>query len=306
MTPGLLLKGPSNESVEVKDGLIAGRNPDSDIVLVQGHPSRRHAQFTLKDGALWLEDLGSANGTFVNDRRITSPVELHANDRIRFDVEQWQLVSTASKQPDTVRRGPVDRSPQDVSPRPNVAAKAPPPSWVDPTAGGGPGTQLIDPRDLKKMLEEAAKREAAPALADVAGAFLQVKSGQRAGQILKLVTRDGENVWTIGTEATRDIVIPDNGVSGYHATLRNEGERWRITDEMSANGTFVDGAKIGRHFLSSGDHVVSFGPIECEIHLPGKVGGGTSKSRPWWVVATAAFLATALVLAAAWWLMRGV
>ncbi len=305
MTGRLLLKGPSDKLVELKESMVAGRIPESDIVLVQGHPSRRHARFTQRGSAVWLEDLGSANGTFVNERRITAPVELKTGDRIRFDVEQWQLVSTDPEEPTTVQRVPVVVSPKDVGPRPNDGPKAPPPSWVDPAAGSGAGTRLIDPRELRKMLAEGAKAVAAPALADVAGAYLQIKSGQRAGQILKLLTRANDNVWTIGTEAERDIVIPDDGVSGFHAMLRNEGARWKITDQMSANGTFVDGAKIGVHFLSAGDHVVRFGPIECEIHLPGKGGGRSTRRRPWWITAVVAFVGTALVLAGVWWLMSG-
>ena len=49
-----------------------GRIEDCDIVLNHGSISRQHAAFTLVAGAWKLEDLGSQNGTIVNDQRIQS------------------------------------------------------------------------------------------------------------------------------------------------------------------------------------------------------------------------------------------
>jgi MoxR-like ATPase len=49
-----------------------GRIEDCDIVLNHGSISRQHAAFTLVAGAWKLEDLGSQNGTLVNDQRIQS------------------------------------------------------------------------------------------------------------------------------------------------------------------------------------------------------------------------------------------
>ncbi len=47
--------------------------------------SRQHARFTVQDGACWVEDLGSKNGTYVNDQRIAphAPTRLGAGDKVR-------------------------------------------------------------------------------------------------------------------------------------------------------------------------------------------------------------------------------
>jgi hypothetical protein len=122
---------------------------------------------------------------------------------------------------------------------------------------------------------------------------------------LRLLVPAEENVWTIGSDPTRDMVVPDDGVSAYHATLRHEAARWKLTDQMSANGTFVDGTKIRVHFLSTGDHVVRFGPVECDLHIPAaahRAGGGQGR---WWVTAVVSFVATGIIIAAAWWMMAG-
>ena len=49
---------------------ILGRDPDVEIFLNQAGVSRRHARITIADGLATIEDLGSKNGTFVQDQRL--------------------------------------------------------------------------------------------------------------------------------------------------------------------------------------------------------------------------------------------
>ncbi len=53
-----------------KDVVSCGRDPESDIFLNDVTVSRRHAEIRRKDGAFWLTDAGSLNGTFVNRSRV--------------------------------------------------------------------------------------------------------------------------------------------------------------------------------------------------------------------------------------------
>ncbi|HEX2912935.1 MAG TPA: FHA domain-containing protein [Chloroflexia bacterium] len=66
--------------------LVAGRQPGVDIVLNDWQVSRRHASFELVNGALLVNDLGSANGTLVNGQRLlpNQPRPLSPNDRIQL------------------------------------------------------------------------------------------------------------------------------------------------------------------------------------------------------------------------------
>ena len=59
-----------------------GRGADSDIVVTSPRASRDHARVLLERHKVWIEDLGSANGTWVNEARITAPIELRDGDRI--------------------------------------------------------------------------------------------------------------------------------------------------------------------------------------------------------------------------------
>ena len=66
------------------DETIVGRTASCDIVLDDPKISRRHASVAVRLGVVFLTDLGSSNGTFVNGRRIEEAVELHDGDRLSF------------------------------------------------------------------------------------------------------------------------------------------------------------------------------------------------------------------------------
>ncbi len=64
--------------------MMLGRRRGNDITLpADRRISRTHARLFLRDGEWHIEDAGSANGTFVNDRRVHGPVKLRVGDRIR-------------------------------------------------------------------------------------------------------------------------------------------------------------------------------------------------------------------------------
>ena len=76
-------KGPKElrgVQIAVHGPVIVGRNPGADIVIGAGYVSGRHARFTLMGQNLFVEDLGSTNGTAVNDVRISAPCGLRNKD----------------------------------------------------------------------------------------------------------------------------------------------------------------------------------------------------------------------------------
>ena len=69
--------------------LFAGSNmlgrEGSGVVLLQSSTiSRRHARLTIDRRNAVIEDLGSKNGTFVNDRRVTKPTPVVEGDHVRI------------------------------------------------------------------------------------------------------------------------------------------------------------------------------------------------------------------------------
>jgi DNA-binding winged helix-turn-helix (wHTH) protein len=73
-----------HERLQVFDGENVFGRGDADVVeLPSTTVSRRHARISFDDDP-WIEDLGSKNGTFVGDNRVTSRVRLNDGDRVRF------------------------------------------------------------------------------------------------------------------------------------------------------------------------------------------------------------------------------
>ena len=66
--------------IQVNGPIIVGRSSGADIVIAASYVSARHAQFRLMGKNLFVEDLGSTNGTAVNNNIITAPVALKNND----------------------------------------------------------------------------------------------------------------------------------------------------------------------------------------------------------------------------------
>lgn len=60
-----------------------GRAPSCAIRPEDTYISQEHARISNRNGSWVLEDLGSTNGTYLNQRRITVPTEISAGDRIR-------------------------------------------------------------------------------------------------------------------------------------------------------------------------------------------------------------------------------
>lgn len=71
--------------------LVVGRDPSCDIVLDDPSVSRRHARVFLAEGSVYLEDLGSQNGTMVNGAAIHMPCLLRSGDELAAGEARWKL-----------------------------------------------------------------------------------------------------------------------------------------------------------------------------------------------------------------------
>lgn len=73
-----------------EDVVSIGRGAQCDIVFAGTHLSRLHAEVTINHSSLTLKDLSSANGTFVNDKKV-QVAQLYPGDRVRFDVYSFRV-----------------------------------------------------------------------------------------------------------------------------------------------------------------------------------------------------------------------
>jgi len=74
----------TGQEISIDRDMLVGRHQSADIVLQAGEISRKHAAFLLKDQALWVQDLNSSNGTFINDVRIEHEILLKEGDIVQF------------------------------------------------------------------------------------------------------------------------------------------------------------------------------------------------------------------------------
>jgi hypothetical protein len=68
-----------------------GRADNCSIRLTDTYASQMHARLSQRNGAWIVEDLGSTNGTFLNERELESPSEVRAGDRIRIGTTILEL-----------------------------------------------------------------------------------------------------------------------------------------------------------------------------------------------------------------------
>jgi pSer/pThr/pTyr-binding forkhead associated (FHA) protein len=83
--------GSKRQTIRLDGQLQIGRADACQIRLDDTYVSTFHARIFNRDGSWFLEDLGSTNGTYVNQRRVTSPVELAAGDRIKLGKTTLEL-----------------------------------------------------------------------------------------------------------------------------------------------------------------------------------------------------------------------
>jgi hypothetical protein len=79
--PGL----QQGSSIDVSATTVVGRDAEADIRLDGDEfASAQHARIELREGSVWVEDLGSTNGTFVNGAKVTRKRRLRAGDALRI------------------------------------------------------------------------------------------------------------------------------------------------------------------------------------------------------------------------------
>ena len=78
--------------IEPDRQIVVGRSSDLDMVLVEDMVSRKHARIAMQGDQIWIEDLGSTNGTFVNGAKIKR-VRLKEGDRVLIGTSILKVIS---------------------------------------------------------------------------------------------------------------------------------------------------------------------------------------------------------------------
>jgi FHA domain len=82
----------AGQRFDVGDELTIGRSPASGVPTTYDiYSSTTHARLFQQDGRVYVEDLGSTNGTFVNSERITKPTRLGRGDLLQVGATVFQV-----------------------------------------------------------------------------------------------------------------------------------------------------------------------------------------------------------------------
>lgn len=77
---------------DIGDGAVLGRGDAAEVRLEDPFASGRHAKLTRQGRMVVLEDLGSTNGTYLNEELVAGPQPLHPGDRVRIGDSEFTYV----------------------------------------------------------------------------------------------------------------------------------------------------------------------------------------------------------------------
>jgi pSer/pThr/pTyr-binding forkhead associated (FHA) protein len=238
---------------------IIGDKPSCDVVVEAPTVSGQHCRLTQTPHGFLLEDFHSSNGTFVNDQRIESPVNVSRSDTITLgrcvpmpwpEVQEFEPTETIriGRLPDNdvVLDDPV------VSGYHAQILSADEEHWIedfDSTNGTAIGS-------LNNKISRAPLSEGDAvffgSLRIPASRLLSSHFSMGYEPCTAVQVEQHESI--LGRDATCDLALDDPKVSRRHARLMRMGDEITVEDLGSTNGTFVNGNRIrGKSKVRPGD-----------------------------------------------------
>ncbi|QRK07548.1 FHA domain-containing protein [Archangium violaceum] len=243
-------------SGELKVGRQEGTN---DLILAEGGVSRRHSRFYEEGGKVMVEDVGSANGTFVDGERITGMVVLTPRSQVQLGEYGLRLKAPAARSATGQRRAakPAGGVPEQLGSQSPRATRAMPAVKRPAPGAGGPSSLARRPRPAPTASAGGEEGEQGLVLKGLTGPWANQKFPVKG----KLI---------VGRQAPAAVLLEDDSVSRKHAEVEATPEGAVLRDLGSANGTLVNGEPMGTHpvELQPGD-VITFGMVEVVVESAG-------------------------------------
>lgn len=135
--------GQQREFRVKNDKCLIGRLATTDLSIPLSSVSREHCEVLARDGAVYLKDLGSRNGTFRNEERVEGEVQLEPGDRLSIG----PIIFTVQ----------IDGDPAEIEPplmeAPTISTAKPKAESSAAAAGGGAEDSATELSDLIKQMQ---------------------------------------------------------------------------------------------------------------------------------------------------------
>lgn len=229
-------------TISDKEIVLLGRDPSVDVVIDADSAvvSRRHAEIRRREGQCVLHDLGSFNGTLINDQRITAPTPLYDGDHIQLGMGGPILRFSDPAHPAAPAAGQMPAAQRAVSGAVPVVSTERAPEG----AAVGMHTMVIKPGSGSLNQQMPRPQEGGP-----------------QPQLLMQLAFNGRQQLSIGRAPDNDIRLDGLQISNHHARLRQEGNTVSIEDAGSTNGVYINGTRLsGRRPIQNQD-IVQIGPF---------------------------------------------
>lgn len=230
-----------------KDLTRLGREPGMEVTIEAAAAvvSRRHAEIQKRDGQYTLVDLGSFNGTLINEQRIAAPTPLYDSDRIQLGLGGPVLRFIDPQHP--APAGAQNTGQRSVAISAGYSPQAPIPVPVPPVSG-----PLAEVARAQTMVVKAGSGSLAKPPASAGGA---------QPQLLMQVKFDGKPQLSVGRSPDNEIRLDGLQISNHHARLSNMQGSVFVEDVGSTNGLYVNGERITGRRQIQGRDIVQVGPF---------------------------------------------
>lgn len=217
--------------IPIDDVVSVGRGETNTIVLSQDRQvSRHHARFQLEGDELRLEDLGSANGTFLNGERVTATA-LVEGDEVRIGGTTLR-----------VERGSMAPAEEPVGDDSTIRADTNESTLFveDEDSSDKTISELEFDAELAALGEPLPRRTPHDNVVESTDRpRLNVTWGPQSGESFVL-DREVVLIGRGGGKIECDIALQDKSISSPHAKLVQSGDLYLLHDLESTNGTFVN------------------------------------------------------------------
>jgi len=242
-----LISRGGTSSIALSASVLIGRSADCDLCISEGFVSRRHARIYIREGLVWIRDLDSSNGTFINAKRIEGAVLLMHGDEVAFDTSAFQLVGEAEHLTPVVEyTGQFADSMSGGLEQAESSARDP-----EYLVSSSLSTVEISPLPLAEV-------NVAPTSSLPRGSGSELDSSTLIGlsdPIMNEVFPLMLGRYLLGRDLESDIRVIEDSVSGKHAELDIRIEGAYLTNLIATNGTLINGQQVQTQRLQNGDTI---------------------------------------------------